>query len=378
MADKRVFVLGAGASISHSKNISPNIESFFIKNDLTKTKKYQIICAHIKDTFDIDIQSSKRMPKINIEKIFTQLELDIENSQNPDLLAVKSNFLQFIQETLTNLESTVPLTNNSDYSLFYEKLEKTDTVMTFNWDIMLDDEMGRKPILEHYLLQRSNPKQELHKDKQYYNFILYLSGIRGMTWNAFGQGKPLLKWRGDQGYYLKMHGSVDWKYCDNDICKSSTNVFPVLEVNGEHHICSECYEEMKPLLLPPVLNKQYRRYSLIRKIWNAAAREMEIADEIVIWGYSLPPTDFYSEWLLRQANKSKIKSVSLIDPKVLKGLSREKSNRTINTTFVRKFSDIFQLDFWSPKLKYYENFEDYLNNITIEDKWGIQDTRSKR
>jgi NAD-dependent SIR2 family protein deacetylase len=371
VTDKRVFVLGAGASISHSNKTSPDVEGFFVKNKLNtppQQARYKAIHDHIENTFHVDIFSERPAPKINIETIFTQLELDIENSQTPSFLTAKKELLGFIQEALSNLQSSVPYNNKSDYYLLWNKLKKNDTLITFNWDTMLDNAMGREAVLDYYLSPISKPGSTEFEQYKYFNFVTDFSGIRGMTSNRFGQGRPLLKWVGDKGYYFKMHGSVDWRYCDNEICKSSNSGFPVLEVN-DRHICSECYEEMKPLIIPPVLNKQLRKYSLIRKMWSAAAREMKIADEIVIWGYSLPPTDFYSEWLLRQGDKSKIR-VSLINPSVVTG-KLNRPGRNIRTSFVKRFAEIFQLDINSPQLGLYENFEDYRGKQTIQDKYKI-------
>ena len=43
---------------------------------------------------------------------------------------------------------------------------------------------------------------------------------------------------------------------------------------------------------------------------------MKEARELVIWGYSLPPTDFYSQWLFRQAPPHRLERVRIINPEV--------------------------------------------------------------
>jgi len=376
MDHKRIFILGAGASIDHSRNILPNIEYFFYRNPILKQHngQYDSIHDYIKNTFYIDIYLERPTPKINIETVFTQLELDIENTQETKFFVARYNLLEFIQNTLTNLESTVPEIENSSYHILKNKLNKNDTIITFNWDTMLDNVLGRREILEYFSEQSSNTANyEKYQDNQYCNFASNLSGIRGPTWRRIGEGKPLIKWTGDEGYYFKMHGSVDWKYCENDMCKSHNNGYPILEANAKH-ICSECYEEMKPLLIPPVLNKQFRKYSLIRKIWNAAAREMEIADEIVIWGYSLPPTDFYSEWLLRRAKKPLGKLV-LINPAIISGNPEKKR---FNTTFINHFSRQFNLEPHSSNVEHYEYFSDYEQNMRVEQKYQVLLSKIRR
>jgi hypothetical protein len=72
------------------------------------------------------------------------------------------------------------------------------------------------------------------------------------------------------------------------------------------------------MIIPPVLKKEYRQYPLIRRIWNIASKEIESADEIIIWGYSLPPTDFLVFGLLRQARDKSLKRLILINPNIVR------------------------------------------------------------
>ena len=80
--------------------------------------------------------------------------------------------------------------------------------------------------------------------------------------------------------------------------------------------CSECGEHMPRLVVPPVLNKNVRNYPLVRRIWNTAEAHIRDARELVIWGYSLPPTDFYAQWLLRQAPSHALERIAIINPNV--------------------------------------------------------------
>jgi len=122
------------------------------------------------------------------------------------------------------------------------------------------------------------------------------------------------KYLSERGYYLKLHGSIDWNYCTNSNC-GANNKFLI----AENDRCGRCFKHLSRLIIPPIINKQYKNYPFIEKIWTLASIQLESAEEIVIWGYRLPPTDFYSNWLLSKTSE-KIKKVSIINPEcILKG-----------------------------------------------------------
>lgn len=363
---KRVFILGAGASISHSKGIFPSIDGFFPKalecKIIRKSRDFDDLVEYIKNSFNVDILKKKPFPKLNIEKIYTQLEIEIESSRSTKYAAIREKLLELIKKTLLYLEVKINTGQDSDYHKLQKELKPSDTVINFNWDILLDDILGRK--------ERLNGNNEEIKCKQYSNFLNYFTAYGEMTDTRIAVNLPIKEkeWQKEIGFYLKMHGSIDWRYCNNDLCRGEGKGFPVPDLN-EPYMCSECYEPMDTLLIPPVLNKQYRKYSLIRKIWNVAVKEIELANEIIILGYSLPPTDFYSEWLLRKAGKS-LEKLILIDPKILKKPSEEQKRsgeRRLNYSFVNKFLEVFST-YMTEKVTLYEYFEDYLNRNDIVDK----------
>ena len=52
--------------------------------------------------------------------------------------------------------------------------------------------------------------------------------------------------------------------------------------------------EGTPLIVPPGLFKTEHQ-GAISRVWQQAAKELEGAEEIIVIGYSLPTTDFFSE-----------------------------------------------------------------------------------
>jgi hypothetical protein len=72
-----------------------------------------------------------------------------------------------------------------------------------------------------------------------------------------------------------------------------------------------------PLIIPPVRNKSYDLFGdLFRALWRTAEDLLAAADEIVIVGYSFPPTDSQSDRLFRSAflRRTTTPRVLVLDP----------------------------------------------------------------
>ncbi len=63
-------------------------------------------------------------------------------------------------------------------------------------------------------------------------------------------------------------------------------------------ICNQSNLFLERVIVPPLLAKDYSIHPL-KYIWNQAIHQIVRSREIVIIGYSFPPTDFGTEALLR-------------------------------------------------------------------------------
>ena len=358
---KRIFILGAGSSISHN-NSFPSIIDFFskakelginIEKNLPELQKYVL------GNFNIDVTSRKN--KVNIETILTQLEIDLERSHDTSLQIIRDRILELIQSVLAKLTERI-IDKEGDLNKFSTCLTSSDTILTFNWDILLDNLLGREKVLKAIYNKGNIPSQNC-----YHHFIHQLSAHGEANWGGLSVSPPYKEWNNQNGFFLKMHGSIDWIFCNNDLCRAFGKGFLAPSI-GQPLYCSNCHEPVYPLLIPPVLNKQYRRYHLIRRIWNTAFKEIEIADEIIIWGYSLPETDFYSAWLLRNARKKPIKTLTLINPDVIKGTKEKRANKK----FIEKFSNIYEGILNKDSINLFESFNDFLNDVNVKNKYAIK------
>ncbi|MCJ7635962.1 MAG: hypothetical protein MUO21_00565 [Nitrososphaeraceae archaeon] len=333
---KTVFILGAGASISHSKGKFPSYNDFF-----TKARTLNLINDKILNDIDlldyiyrimkVNILSDKS--QVDIEKLMTFMDIEIENTSNRESYKIqlfKERLLEIIIKLFENLSKDLK-SKNEDYNNFIKKIKDNDTVITFNWDVLLDKIFIGK--------------------SQYSNLISLIEKDRSPVILDEPTNSNILS---EKSYYLKLHGSADWKYCPNKDCDAHNKIFISME-----NLCATCFKSLNTLIIPPIINKQFKTYPFIEKLWELARIQLDIAQEIVIWGYRLPPTDFYSNWLLSKTS-SNVKKVSIVNPDCI--LSGKRRNVRNIKNFLQPFYDIYG----EKKIALYKDYQDYLKGKRIK------------
>jgi hypothetical protein len=359
---KRVYVLGAGSSIAHSRGMVPSVTGFFPlarKLQLFSTYQFKELVSCVREVLGL-----KARNQINIEDLFTHIEIELEKGSSSRLLEIRGQLFDLIQLVLSSSEKELS-NDEGEYTRLLPKLEPSDTIITFNWDLLLDNVLNRERILSAIETRKVDKDT---KSGQYWQFIQHLSARGEETWEHIAISPPYCDWNPNVGYYLKAHGSIDWFYCLNDSCRAFRKVFPTMDYT-KPHFCSECHEKLQRLLIPPVLNKGYGQYPLIRRIWNLAAKELNSTNELILWGYSLPPTDFYSFWLLRQTREAPLQRLVIINPSVRRGRRKVR----LNSPFVSKFYSIIRGKKPKEIIELYEYFGDYCDGIDILKKYDLGD-----
>jgi len=144
---------------------------------------------------------------------------------------------------------------------------RTDTVITFNYDLVCD-----------HALERIGVKPNYHLPEE-------LTGL-------VPEPAPGCS-------VLKLHGSTNWGICR---CKKSIVVLPEKVTDHPDElrtmICPKCGgRQYQPLLVPPSWDKnEYRE--VMESVWKRAIQELSTATRICIIGYSMPETDAYFKYLL--------------------------------------------------------------------------------
>jgi len=221
VAKKRAFILGAGASISHANGNFPGISDFFkfakelnileAKGD----KNYGELSNYIERKYTRSIFN--RHHKIDIEKILTLLEVDITSGGRLDYVALREIILRLIVEVIQRQQLALK-PNDGTYELFRQRLNRHDLVVSFNWDTLLDRHLaeatgGDGPALQgsdqwYSLKRRFIYREESNEPLRYLGRERYSPEFDEPIPDDF-------EW---EASYLKMHGSVDWACCQNELC----------------------------------------------------------------------------------------------------------------------------------------------------------------
>jgi hypothetical protein len=149
----------------------------------------------------------------------------------------------------------------------YDRKSRSNTVITFNYDLVLD----------HALLSlKAGPKYGLPDDQTDDGTL------------------------GEQGVHLlKLHGSTNWAICP--ACKFvhvAGSKFTGDPSGFRERGCTKCRKNnLRLLLVPPSWDKSDYR-DVMRPIWQRAVDALKSATRICVIGYSMPPTDTFFKFLL--------------------------------------------------------------------------------
>lgn len=309
-----VYILGAGASFGDTLNLQegaaadlaarltnpPLVNGFFMRA-LYERLGYAAEAAarDFPEAFDYIrvLKHTNAAPGtgawegFNLEEIFTSVELerdfcDEQSDEYSRLTLARNKLLRYIGRIIA-LCTQGGCGENTAY--LAQILEDEDSVITFNWDLLLDYELPPRDGKFHY--------------RAFFETVL------GNP--SFGDDEMFgPDYR--HGMLLKLHGSFNWYRCTNQRCRrfldvvffESTTIALDRLMGIGPVICEMCGSEMNPLLIAPLLRKPIKEDAVFRSIWGVARRKLESATTVVVIGYSLPPTDFHSAWLLRSVHRS--------------------------------------------------------------------------
>lgn len=156
---------------------------------------------------------------------------------------------------------------------------------------------------------------------------------------------------------LKIHGSLNWKYCP--VCKhieakSGQKVTLSIVDNPGAVKCNNCNADAQYIIVPPTYYKDMGNVYLAN-IWNNAEKSLREAEHIVFSGYSLPSADMHIKYLLKRAELNRDKGckfkATVINyyPKKIEGAIQKEENRYSrffkNTSTINYIKDMSFQDF---------------------------------
>jgi hypothetical protein len=293
--DRTVLILGAGASKASDFKL-PTMTGFFDSRlgdfpELDKFLKW--------------FYGKRDRSEYNLEEILVYLEL---SRNRVPLWEGEKNQIQSIShatllaQSIEYVKSRLSIDEGKTCTLherLFRTLKSQDSILTMNYDLVADQTLWEKVEPKTARGTLDNPSR-----------IGKLDSLLCMEIGYGGVPPPsLMEHEKRSGFYLKLHGSLDWLYCPREGCPNNAQAFSLL-FGGfgdlkEGGPCRRCGSSLRVLLVPPTAVKPFQERAPLTLMWNLAFRELCAANRWVLFGLSLPPTDFELRWLLKRAIESR-------------------------------------------------------------------------
>ncbi len=246
---------------------------------------------------------------LGLERVFTVFEfyqrvksaIATDSSKALDFTAARSNLLQalaaVLEESLT--DSTPDGSGSTDmipceyHRQLVEKLNGNDTIMSFNYDCLIDLALKRhgsgrwNPHYGYNLPLRKGPNSRIAGEEAWQPSGTVAAKDKTIT-------------------LLKLHGSLHFAKA-----KPSQSGSPY---RLKQHPYTRRNGRLQFEIIPPEWNKKFDD-ALFGRLWKAAATAIRAASTVVVIGYSFPLTDLHTESLFRVAVKpGRFKHVVLVNP----------------------------------------------------------------
>lgn len=394
----RTFLLGAGASKSYGQ--SPSNQRMPIAKDFFPTfDKLQIsanpwalqegLLGYLAKKGISDPNGYLRTG-IDIEELHSQIESDRNKA-----IAEGRKFIDYMSEQRAYIEllfifaSAINEIQNGPVSEPHREianlLSTEDTVITFNWDTLMDRalsvETGWNVNWGYGVRPRSvfadgwKPTKDRPKDTDAPALLKLHGSTNWITGYALlDEGQHVLSHDLDPdtlhvfeqanepyacfaGRYMAGYEPYSYGYYPPNLIDVPGRAAPdgrvIVSVRPkvpwrEEGSASRNGLVSMPLIIPPVKHKTYEMFgSLFANLWSSAEDALAEADEIVIIGYSFPRTDMQSNLLFQNAflRRSSMPLVTIIDPAPQYVADKFRNEFGINGDNLKVFKDYFSEDF---------------------------------
>ncbi len=214
-------------------------------------------------------------------------------SRLPDMMArlIERTLVESIRFPTTERGHLLPPRIYQDFLARIKDLDEV-SLLTFNYDLCLDFALAQRGITPDYGFDHAPANDQTMR-------------------------------------LLKLHGSLGWWHCPK--CRKVTRFNPATPIhsratrmnsdavfdpslNAANRTC--CGKMIdRPLVVPPTWSKSEHHRKVV-PVWQAAAKELQTAENIIVIGYSLPETDQFFRYLyaLGTASPTRIRLLRVIDP----------------------------------------------------------------
>lgn len=354
---KTVFILGAGAS---KESGAPLMNEFLKESEeLNNSGKIEeIFKDDFKRVFDainsLDPVYASANPNFkNIEEVYSIFEMGrfikklpgINNPEDIDIIIDSLKVLIF--ETLDKT-ITISMTSNGklfpdgpyiDFVSLVKSIKNKDgtfpSIISFNYDLALDCALFFNNYEVNYCLGNNN------------NHSINLMKLHGsLNWFKSKETNEIIPYDFSQiNEWYRTMPALD-EYGKVNISLSSKFFKEKIKYKGQ---------ELQPIpfIIPPTWNKlEFSHNHEIAKVWQKAAEELSIAENIFVIGYSYPETDnffkyFYALgilgarsinrfWVFNPDQLIKVKFKNLLGPKIVNSYKFEQQRFSEAIDFLKE------------------------------------------
>jgi len=310
------YIIGAGFSKGYNPKLIPVMSDFF---EIAEENN-SLSTGSFKELVDFITRHFGELRSANLETVATFLKMNLTPDPEEDFVnkeALYTRLIELVQKVLGEAYSNP--TGDEVFNLYQTfariLINQKAHVISFNYDLILDN-----------LLR--NTKEWWPLDGYGVNFRVFENYDK----KSNKKEKSILP---SKCKLLKLHGSLNWgksnipDIYDGDSVKISISsmlsvkdipILPISVVASTVRLGTRTSIYYIPFVIPPILYKeQFDNEPIIKTMWYSARDSIYKAKYITIIGYSFPPSDFLTEFMIRQAiaKQPKIFSDMINDKRII-------------------------------------------------------------
>ena len=290
-----VFFLGAGFSKAIDGSYPTLKELSEFVDVVIKEERNVSIKQHYENEIPTQL-------KDNVEALLSYLSADLpwkDGTQKHEDLALYEKIIEiirwrFLGRFIASIREIEDIENGAelpDFDLiddvsaekFYKYILKNNLfsdrkdIITLNYDLVSETYLNKYKIY-----------QGIIQNDELYQIPIPYTGSRSGVGGFGAYGMP------NTPHLIKLHGSINWYWSGRS---TTDTIFCRPKDAKDREILG-----LKPCIVPPVMDKtQYYDHSILRGLWEMAARKLRQANNIYIIGFSFPPTDLSVRFLFQSA-----------------------------------------------------------------------------
>lgn len=389
----KLFILGAGASKAYGQSktgvrmpVACDFFDTFDKLDISSSLwvLQGQINLYAMDKYGVDPYRYFRSG-VDIEDFHSSIEADLQdairrgNESESILLRMPYNELVYLFASVINEIQNGQI--SKPHLKLAANLEDGDVIATFNWDTLIERALEETKSwstdhgygFEPKLIYRNgwaNPINHDSKSVQLYklhgstNWLTVHPSLLGdsttlskfvapndvYVYESTEQPYPCHRGRFMEGYERLSYGyyPVNLDMVAHAPDGQAIVSFNLPKPHVQKGIAPSNGVATIPLIIPPVKEKKYDQYGdLFDNLWENTAKAIEVADEIILIGYSFPKTDIKSTKLFRDAflKRSSKPKIKILDPNPERIVNKFKYEFGFLDSEVIIYKDYFSEDF---------------------------------